>query len=171
MIEANVCVKVAECRANVTRILLNTIKLSRESHNHDSYILARFIINEHPSLSEIGSRLRNIQSSGKRQAGGLLEAQKAIIQATVAMNNYSGTVIGQEVEDKRYTTRESLELRAFYKPEFNRLQIKRAKEQSRTFSWMSSNSTRFEDVSTYFQTTDEEMATSSDNEESILGRL
>ena len=171
IIEANIYVKGAECRANVTRILLNTIKGCKESHKQDSYSLAIFILNEHPSLDEIRSRLRSIQDSGERQIEGLLEAHEAIAQATVAMTHYFGTVMGEEVEDERHATRERPELFAFFKPEFNRLHIKRAKEQSRRFSWMSSNSTRFEDINTCFQSVDEGMAISSDDNYSALKKL
>lgn len=79
IIEANIHVKGSECRANVTRILLDTIKGSRESHKQDSYSLAIFILNGHPSLNEIGSCLKSIQDSGERQIEGLLEAQKVIV--------------------------------------------------------------------------------------------
>lgn len=100
IIEANIHVKGSECRANVTRILLDTIKGSRESHKQYSYSLAIFILNRHPSLNEIRSRLKSIQDSGERQTEGLLEAQKVIAQATAAMTHYSGTITGEEVEDE-----------------------------------------------------------------------
>lgn len=110
---ADICIKGAECRAHVMRILPNTIKGSKESHKQDSYSLALFILNEHPSLNEIGLRLSSIRGYGGRQTEGLLEAQEAIVQATVAMTHYSDTVIGEEVGDERHTTRESSELFAF----------------------------------------------------------
>ncbi|KAF1964259.1 hypothetical protein BU23DRAFT_575823 [Bimuria novae-zelandiae CBS 107.79] len=78
IILANIRVKGAECRAHVARILLNTIKGHKLSYEQDSYSLAVFILDEHPSLDEIGSRLGSIQDSGERQTKGLLEAQEAI---------------------------------------------------------------------------------------------
>ncbi|KAF1965728.1 hypothetical protein BU23DRAFT_424504, partial [Bimuria novae-zelandiae CBS 107.79] len=95
IILANIRVKGAECRAHVAHILLNTIRGHKLSHEQDTYSLAVFILNEHPSLDEIRSRLRSIQDSRKQQINGLLEAQKAIAHATAAMTQYFHTVMGE----------------------------------------------------------------------------
>lgn len=164
--EANLYARSAACRAQVVSALLGSIQGTAVSYGQE-YDLAIFILNEHPSLSEIRSRLGSLQDSEQRQVEGLLEAQEAIAQATVATAHYIHSVTGEEARQPVSEVHTGLE------PEFGRLHIKRLDEALHSRKVGGGTNTEFEDINTYSQSVDETYidAINSDDDVSFFGTL
>jgi hypothetical protein len=95
------------------------------------------------SLQEINARLRDIRSAGERHREQLLDASGAINDATVDINHYVCTTIGQAQEVEEGHEKDFVDVRH----EVKRLEIQIAERGQ--MSRDSSSDTDFEDIEAY----------------------